>query len=128
MSSIADSNMNDRSRMSVNNNNQFLDLEIGKTQHIQQEPLVKCGGKRKFEQAFTDKVYDDTRYGQHIGEDFFKTNYGSNCNTLETLEEGDAFNPANIKEITDSNGKKIDVDELLSWCAYYLANRKLFQI
>ena len=105
----------------------FVDLEIGKKQN---SPQSRQGGgcKRKFEEAFTEKTYDDLRYGQHIGQDFFKTNYGHNCSTLETLEEGEVFNPENIKEITDSNGKKIDVQEVLSWCAYYLANRKLFQI
>lgn len=126
MNTIANSN-----RVSQKiSNAQFLDLEIGKKHQQQEESqsVVKCGSKRKYHDAFTDKVYDDHRYGQHIGQDFFKTNYGSNYSNLETLEEGEVFNPDKIKEITDSNGKQIDVNEVLSWCTYYLANKKIFQI
>lgn len=131
----------------------IVDLEAGRVSQYHHADDAKtysmsssmqCGGcKRKFQDAFADDTYDDNRYGQHIGGDFFKNNYGRNLSsgptcvtqstttrnhttsTLEKLEEGDVFNIENIKEIIDTNGNKIDVQEVLSWCANYLANKRL---
>jgi hypothetical protein len=103
---------------------QFCDLEIGKKQVNNKS----CGSKRKYQDAFTESTYDDIRYGQHIGEDFFKNNYGNSYCNLESLEQGEVYHPDNIKEITDKDGNKVSVDEILSWCKYYLSNRNLFKI
>lgn len=118
--------MNTYSSINLNNKYQFYDLEMGKPQ----TPSKKQCGKRKYQDAFSEATYDDIRYGQHIGDDFFKNNYGNNCSnrSLEILEQGEVYHPNNIKEITDSNGNKIDVQEILSWCQYYLSNRNLFKI
>ena len=44
------------------------------------ETLDGAGGKRKYSRAFATDTgadnYDDARYGQHIGDTFFTTNYG----------------------------------------------------
>jgi hypothetical protein len=99
------------------NNKMFRDLEIGNL------------GKRKFNEAFTDTVYDESRYGQKIDDDFFKNNVGNNCSTWEeALEEGKMCeDDMNIKK-KDVTTKKIDIAEIIAWCEYYLANRNMFRI
>jgi hypothetical protein len=109
------------------NNKVFCDLEMGQKQHSPSDvQRVKC--KRKYDDAFSETTYDDTRYAQHIGQDFFKNNYGNNYCNLESLEKGEVFHPDSIKELNDRNGNRFDVEEILTWCQYYLSNRNLFKI
>jgi len=42
----------------------------------QQMPLEKTLGKRKYAESFDPSSFDDDRYAQHIGADFFDTNIG----------------------------------------------------
>ena len=104
---------------------QFCDLELGNSQKKKEKQSVL--GKRKFNQAFDEYAYDDLRYGQHIGKDFFQNNYGNNCSNWQALEEGEIYEPKHIREAANVN-KELDVQEILSWCEYYLANRSLFKI
>lgn len=112
---------------SIDNNSHFRDLEMGKKQQSSQSNQ-QCKGKRKYDVAFSETTYDDVRYGQRIGEDFFKNNYGKNYCNLESLEKGEVYHPDSIKEVNDRNGNRFDVDEILGWCQYYLSNRNLFKI
>jgi hypothetical protein len=112
----------------------FCDLELGKgarngndsQKKVQQSVL----GKRKFDKAFDEHTYDDLRYGQHIGKDFFQNNYGNNCsNWQQVLEEGEIYEPKHIREAANVNKSlELDAQEILSWCEYYLANKSLFKI
>jgi hypothetical protein len=107
----------------MSTNKTFRDLEIGKKYQRDNTSL----GKRKFNEAFSEIVYDELRYGQKIDDNFFKYNLGNNCSTWEeALEEGKMCeDDMNIKKDVT---KKIDVEEILAWCEYYLANRKIFKI
>lgn len=64
---------------------------------------IKPRGKRKYNDAFNAATFDDARFGQHIDNEFFKTN------------------------VADSKSL-IGEDELLKWCQYYLANRDFLKI
>ena len=112
--------------MNTNATTTFCDLELGKSQKKKETVL----GKRKFDKAFDEYAYDDLRYGQHIGKDFFQNNYGNNCsNWQQALEEGEIYEPKNIREAANVNKSlELDVQEILSWCEYYLANKSLFKI
>ena len=59
---------------------------------------IKPKGKRKYNDAFRADSFDDARFGQHIDNEFFKTNVSDS----KSLEEEKA---------------------ILKWCEYYLANR-----
>jgi hypothetical protein len=101
------------------NDKMFRDLEIGNLR------------KRKYNEAFSENIYDESRYGQKIDDDFFKKNVGNNCYTWEeALEEGkmceDDMDIKNKKK--DVTTKKFDVEEILAWFEYYLANRNIFKI
>ena len=106
------------------NDKTFRDLEIGKKCKRDNTSL----GKRKFNDAFSENVYDELRYGQKIDDNFFKHNVGNNCSTWEeALEEGKIReDDMNIKK--EDVTKKFDVEEILAWCEYYLANRNMFKI
>jgi len=105
----------------------FCDLELGKEGTQKKNEKQSVLGKRKYDKAFDEYTYDDLRYGQHIGKDFFQNNCGNNCSNWQALEEGEIYEPKNIKQAANIN-KNLDVQEILSWCEYYLANRSLFKI
>jgi len=58
--------------------------------------------KRKYNDAFGSDTFDDLRYGQHIGNTFFKEN---------------------IKTDTETK-KNIDEKVILEWCSQYLENKR----
>ena len=64
--------------------------------------ICSCG-KRKYNDAFHADTFDDARFGQHIDDEFFKTN------------------------VSDSK-LLVGEDEILKWCQYYLANRNLYRM
>ncbi len=63
-----------------------------------EEINIKPKGKRKYNDAFNADTFDDARFGQHVDNEFFKTN------------------------VSDSK-PLVGEDEILKWCEYYLANR-----
>lgn len=63
---------------------------------------TKPKGKRKYNDAFNAATFDDARFGQHIDDEFFKTN------------------------VSDSK-LLVGEDEILKWCQYYLANRNFIK-
>lgn len=67
-------------------------------------------GKRKYEDAFHCDSYDDSRYGNHIGADFFKNGgvgHGIKINSSVLWEE-----------------RKNNNEEIYKWCCEYLENKK----
>ena len=65
-------------------------------------------GKRKFNDAFHEKTFDDSRYGQHIDTDFFNKNVGHSV--IERKE--------NVK-----NYSYQEEEDILQWCQNYLASK-----
>ena len=68
-------------------------------------------GKRKYEEAFHYDSYDDSRYGNHIGADFFK-NGG--------VGHGVKITSSILGEERKSNSD----EEIYKWCCEYLENKK----
>jgi len=69
---------------------------------------VSILGKRKFNDAFEQKTFDDTRYGQHIDTNFFDKNVGHSV-----VERKD-----NVKIYSYQ-----EEQEILQWCHNYLASK-----
>jgi len=69
---------------------------------------VSILGKRKFNDAFEQKTFDDTRYGQHIDTNFFDKNIGHSV-----VERKD-----NVKIYSYQ-----EEQEILQWCHNYLASK-----
>ena len=63
---------------------------------------IKSKGKRKYNDAFHADTFDDARFGQHIDNEFFKTNV---CDSKSLVGE----------------------DKILKWCEYYLSNRDIYR-
>ena len=67
-------------------------------------------GKRKYGIAFHSDSFDDSRYGNHIGADFFKNGgvgHGIKINSSILCEE-----------------RKSSDEEIYKWCCEYLENKK----
>ena len=69
---------------------------------------VSILGKRKFNDAFHEKTFDDSRYGQHIDINFFYKNVG-HC-VIERKDDVKIF----------SNKEEQDI---LQWCQNYLSSK-----
>jgi len=68
-------------------------------------------GKRKYGDAFHCDSYDDSRYGNHIGADFFKN--------------GGVGHGVKITSSTLwPERKKNNNEEIYKWCCEYLENKK----
>lgn len=89
------------------------------------ETLDGAGGKRKYSRAFaTDTVadnYDDARYGQHIGDKFFTTNYGHGVYISDTARLMSTF-------AARTGGIIYTQREMNEWREFYRANRNLFNV
>jgi hypothetical protein len=74
-------------------------------------------GKRKFNDAFEQKTFDDSRYGQHIDTDFFQANIGHHVSQKQSFE----------KMIERKDNIKIysyqEEQDILQWCYNYLASK-----
>lgn len=82
------------------------------------------GSKRKYSRAFANDSYDTARYGQHIGENFFATNYGHGVyisDVARILSTFAARNPI-------PGGAMYNENEVLEWREFYRANRNLFNV
>ena len=69
---------------------------------------VSILGKRKFNNAFHEQTFDDSRYGQHIDINFFDKNVGHSV--IERKDDVKIF----------SNKEEQDI---LQWCQNYLASK-----
>jgi len=109
----------------------YIDVEI-KNQHydysspVKDEkkatarvPAVSLLGKRKFNDAFDEVVYENERYNQHIASDFFDKNTGHNVYVPYDLEEG---------EIYEEHATSYNEKEILEWIEFYKNNRNLFRV
>ena len=89
------------------------------------ETLDGAGGKRKYSRAFATDTgadnYDDARYGQHIGDAFFATNYGHGVYISDTARLMSTF-------AARTGGIIYTQSEMNEWRAFYRANRNLFNV
>ena len=83
---------------------------------------VSILGKRKFNDAFHEKTFDDSRYGQHIDTNFFQANIGHSVSQKQSSEKD-----IERKEVVKTFSYK-EEQEILDWCEYYRANRNLFNV
>ena len=84
-------------------------------------------GKRKFGDSFEDS--DDERYGQHIGDKFFKVNVGHAVRPASPTP--DNWEDQSWNEYVQKEGKrerdsesKYDPEEIIQWCFKYLAEKQ----
>lgn len=86
------------------------------------DTLDGAGGKRKYSRAFASDNYDDVRYGQHIGDAFFTTNYGHGVYISDTARLMSTF-------ASRTGGGMIYTErEMNEWREFYRANRNLFNV
>jgi hypothetical protein len=89
------------------------------------ETLDGAGGKRKYSRAFAPDTgannYDDARYGQHIGDKFFTTNYGHGVYISDTARLMSTF-------AARTGGIIYTEREMTEWREFYRANRNLFNV
>ena len=89
------------------------------------ETLDGAGGKRKYSRAFATDTgadnYDDARYGQHIGDAFFATNYGHGVYISDTARLMSTF-------AARTGGIIYTQSEMNEWRQFYRANRNLFNV
>ncbi len=94
------------------------------------ETLDGAGGKRKYSRAFATNSgansgansYDDARYGQHISDAFFTTNYGHGVYISDTARLMSTFAARN------GGGVIYTQREMNEWREFYRANRNLFNV
>ena len=83
------------------------------------------GRKRKFSDAFILESVDDCRYNQHISADFFFTNGSDFTEKIkEKVEEEKVLEEEEAVVVFTV----VEAKEILDWCAYYLANKNLFNV
>jgi hypothetical protein len=86
------------------------------------ETLDGAGGKRKYSRAFATNSYDDARYGQHISDTFFATNYGHGVYISDTARLMSTF------AARTGGGVIYTEREMHEWREFYRANRNLFNV
>jgi hypothetical protein len=114
----------------MNNNRSGEDVETGEKKHVvleirgssSGETLDGVGSKRKYSRAFTANNYDDARYGQHIGDAFFTTNYGHGVYISDTARLMSTF------AARTGGGIIYTEREMNEWREFYRANRNLFNV
>ena len=114
----------------INNNGRSLEeTEAGVKKDVvleirgsSSETLDGAGGKRKYSRAFATDSYDDARYGQHIGDAFFTTNYGHGVYISDTARLMSTF------AARTGGGVIYTEREMNEWREFYRANRNLFNV
>ena len=118
----------------MNNHRSGEDVETGEKKQVVLEiqPSSSCetldgaGGKRKYSRAFSTNSgannYDDARYGQHIGDAFFTTNYGHGVYISDTARLMSTF------AARTGGGVIYTQREMNEWREFYRANRNLFNV
>lgn len=86
------------------------------------ETLDGAGGKRKYSRAFAANNYEDARYGQHISDRFFTTNYGHGVYISDTARLMSTF------AARTGGGVIYTQREMNEWREFYRANRNLFNV
>jgi len=118
----------------LNNNRSLEETEAGEKKQVvleihpssSGETLDGAGGKRKYSRAFSTNSgansYDDARYGQHISDAFFTTNYGHGVYISDTARLMSTF-------AARTGGAVIYTQrEMNEWREFYRANRNLFNV
>ena len=115
----------------MNNNRSQEDVEAGEKKQVvleirpsssSSETLDGAGGKRKYSRAFSTNSYDDARYGQHISDTFFTTNYGHGVYISDTARLMSTF------AARTGGGVIYTQREMNEWREFYRANRNLFNV
>ena len=93
-----------------------------------QSKVLSILGKRKFGDGFEDN--DDERYGQHIGDKFFKFNVAHAVRPASPSP--DNWEDQSWNEYVQKEGKrerdsesKYDPEEIMQWCFKYLAEKNI---
>ena len=93
-----------------------------------QSKVLSILGKRKFGDGFEDN--DDERYGQHIGDKFFKINVGHAVRPASP--NPDNWEDQSWNEYVQKEGRrerdsesKYDPEEIMQWCFKYLAEKNI---
>ena len=81
--------------------------------------VISALGKRKFEEAFDKEDYEVDRYGQTIDDTFFVTNCGHSVFQENTVSNNNKEVNNHNKNV-NNNDIYLDVNEVISWCEYYL--------
>ena len=116
----------------MNNNGLEDGLETREKKHVvlevrpsSAETLDGAGGKRKYSRAFSTDTgtnnYDDARYGQHISDTFFTTNYGHGVYISDTARLMSTF-------AARTRGIIYTEREMTEWREFYRANINLFNV
>lgn len=115
----------------MNNNRSLEETESGEKKQVvleirssssSSETLDGAGGKRKYSRAFSTNSYDDARYGQHISDAFFTTNYGHGVYISDTARLMSTF------AARTGGGVIYTEREMNEWREFYRANRNLFNV
>ena len=93
-----------------------------------QSKVLSILGKRKFGDGFEDN--DDERYGQHIGDKFFKINVGHAVRPASP--NPDNWEDQSWNEYVQKEGRrerdsesKYDPEEIMQWCFKYLSEKNI---
>lgn len=118
-------------REEIREDHEVSRAEAGNNRHVvlevrgSSETLDRAGGKRKYSRAFATDTgadnYDDARYGQHIGDTFFTTNYGHGVYISDTARLMSTF-------AARTGGIIYTEREMTEWREFYRANRNLFNV
>ena len=114
----------------LNNSRSLEETESGEKKQVvleirpssSSETLEGAGGKRKYSRAFASNNYDDARYGQHISDAFFTTNYGHGVYISDTARLMSTF------AARTGGGVIYTQREMNEWREFYRANRNLFNV
>ena len=115
----------------LNNHRSQEDVETGEKKQVvleihpsssSCETLDGVGSKRKYSRAFAANNYDDARYGQHISDAFFTTNYGHGVYISDTARLMSTF------AARTGGGVIYTQREMNEWREFYRANRNLFNV
>ena len=114
----------------LNNSRSLEETESGEKKQVvleirpssSSETLDGVGGKRKYSRAFASNNYDDARYGQHISDAFFTTNYGHGVYISDTARLMTTF------AARTGGGVIYTQREMNEWREFYRANRNLFNV
>jgi hypothetical protein len=112
----------------ITSSNTFSQKKVG-------ERVESQLGKRKYEDAFDVNNTDDARYDQHIGSDFFTIHVGHGVTNLQEATDNiitdfrkDLHSALPTMRRERDCESKYDVNEILAWCEYYLANKNVFNV
>lgn len=122
MATFVANNLNNSRSLEATESGEKKDVVLEIRQPSSSETLDGAGGKRKYSRAFSTNSYDDARYGQHISDAFFTTNYGHGVYISDTARLMSTF------AARTGGGVIYTQREMNEWREFYRANRNLFNV